>query len=276
MNSSEPVIVIGAGLAGLRCAQVLRENGFRVVVLEKSDYVGGRLRSYSVDGYRIDEGFQLVNPSYPELRATGVLQHLDLRPFPAAIDLLNNAHWSRLADPRQEPLAAFWALRHLGISQSQKIARLLLRSRLRSARSIAQESDVATREGLRQAGLSQEAIDNVFQPFLRGTLLEDNLDSSWNYVQILLKSFARGRPSTHPNGIVAVADAVAQGTTVQLGTEALHERSDLLHLVTVLLISGDKFGFASNHLTTPQVLRSPSQCFTDSFGSRESHSLQCL
>jgi hypothetical protein len=45
----------------------------------------------------------------------------------------------------------------------------------------------------------------------------------------------------------------------------LHERSDLLPLVTVLLISGDEFGFASNHLTTPQALRSSSQCFTDSF-----------
>jgi hypothetical protein len=45
----------------------------------------------------------------------------------------------------------------------------------------------------------------------------------------------------------------------------LHERSDLLPFVTVLLISGDEFGFASNHLTTPQALRSSSQCLTDSF-----------
>jgi hypothetical protein len=44
--------------------------------------------------------------------------------------------------------------------------------------------------------------------------------------------------------------------------------------VTVLLISSDEFGFASNHLTTPQALRRSSQCFTDSFGSRESRCLQ--
>jgi len=49
-----------------------------------------------------------------------------------------------------------------------------------------------------------------------------------------------------------------------------------LHLVTVLLISGDEFGFASNHLATPQALRSSSQCFADSFGSCESRSLQYL
>jgi hypothetical protein len=50
----------------------------------------------------------------------------------------------------------------------------------------------------------------------------------------------------------------------------------LLHLVTVLLISGEEFGFAANQLTTPQALRSSSQCFTDRFRSSESRSLQCL
>lgn len=37
--------VIGAGLAGLRCAQVLVEEGIRTTVIEARDRFGGRVRS---------------------------------------------------------------------------------------------------------------------------------------------------------------------------------------------------------------------------------------
>ena len=39
------VIVIGAGLAGLRCGGMLASQGLEVVVLEASDVVGGRQRT---------------------------------------------------------------------------------------------------------------------------------------------------------------------------------------------------------------------------------------
>jgi phytoene dehydrogenase-like protein len=39
------VIVIGAGLAGLRCAGLLATGGLDVVVLEAADAVGGRQRT---------------------------------------------------------------------------------------------------------------------------------------------------------------------------------------------------------------------------------------
>ena len=67
MSSDAPVIVVGAGLAGLACAQRLSRAGVEVVVLEASDGVGGRVRTDVVDGYRCDRGFQLLNPSYPAL-----------------------------------------------------------------------------------------------------------------------------------------------------------------------------------------------------------------
>ncbi|WP_277601751.1 FAD-dependent oxidoreductase [Microbacterium sp. 4R-513] len=38
------VVVIGAGLAGLRCAAELAAHGREVVVLEAADRVGGRQR----------------------------------------------------------------------------------------------------------------------------------------------------------------------------------------------------------------------------------------
>ena len=49
------IAVIGAGLAGLRCADVLIQNGARVSVFEARDRVGGRVGiiSYSVEKEKI-------------------------------------------------------------------------------------------------------------------------------------------------------------------------------------------------------------------------------
>ncbi len=37
------VCVVGTGIAGLRCASVLLENGVRVTMLEARDRIGGRV-----------------------------------------------------------------------------------------------------------------------------------------------------------------------------------------------------------------------------------------
>ena len=39
------VCVVGAGVAGLRCAQVLSEKGLKVTILEGRDRIGGRVSS---------------------------------------------------------------------------------------------------------------------------------------------------------------------------------------------------------------------------------------
>ena len=62
------MVVVGAGLAGLGCALALQEAGLDVLVLEAADAVGGRIRTDVVDGFRVDRGFQLLNPAYPEVR----------------------------------------------------------------------------------------------------------------------------------------------------------------------------------------------------------------
>src|SRR3984957_7612310 len=48
--SLKTVIVIGGGLAGLSSAVALAEAGFRVRLLEKRPYLGGRATSYLLPG----------------------------------------------------------------------------------------------------------------------------------------------------------------------------------------------------------------------------------
>ena len=65
--TDRPVVVVGAGLAGLSCAATLHEAGAPVVVIESGDDVGGRVRTDEVDGFLLDRGFQVLLTAYPEL-----------------------------------------------------------------------------------------------------------------------------------------------------------------------------------------------------------------
>ena len=75
------VLVIGAGLAGLRCASLLTAAGRDVRVWEASDDIGGRVRTDVIDGFRCDRGFQVLNPAYPELGRAVNVAALKLQPF---------------------------------------------------------------------------------------------------------------------------------------------------------------------------------------------------
>ena len=92
---SNPVVIVGAGLAGLSCALELAAAGVRSLVLEASEAVGGRVRTDEVEGFLLDRGFQVLLTAYPEARRLLDYPALDLRPFyPGAVD------------PQREPLPA--------------------------------------------------------------------------------------------------------------------------------------------------------------------------
>ncbi|MEM5838710.1 FAD-dependent oxidoreductase, partial [Pediococcus acidilactici] len=56
------VAVIGAGLAGLVCAQQLTQAGYNVVVVEKSRGLGGRVATRRVHGTCADHGLRYLEP----------------------------------------------------------------------------------------------------------------------------------------------------------------------------------------------------------------------
>ncbi len=65
MTSSDyDVIVIGSGAGGLLTALGLSRSGMKVLILEKEQYVGGKWRSYDVDGYQVDDGLHILTRIY--------------------------------------------------------------------------------------------------------------------------------------------------------------------------------------------------------------------
>ena len=88
MNS---VIVVGAGLAGLQAARTLQNAGVAVTVLDSADRVGGRVTTDSIDGFLCDRGFQVINPSYPEVRSSKILESLDFKSISPNLRILDGA-----------------------------------------------------------------------------------------------------------------------------------------------------------------------------------------
>ena len=67
MGAERDVAVIGAGAAGLAAALRLVQSGARVTIYERGVRAGGRMRTETLDGARVDVGVQLVSSSHTAL-----------------------------------------------------------------------------------------------------------------------------------------------------------------------------------------------------------------
>ena len=75
------IAVVGAGLSGLTAGIYLSRQNLEVTLYEASDRVGGRVTTDYIDGYICDRGFQVINPSYPEIRRLNGLKDLEFSPI---------------------------------------------------------------------------------------------------------------------------------------------------------------------------------------------------
>ena len=61
--------IIGAGLSGLTCAWYLKKNNYKdITILEASEKAGGKLKTDNIDGFQLDNGFQVLLTAYPETK----------------------------------------------------------------------------------------------------------------------------------------------------------------------------------------------------------------
>ncbi|MEY3166190.1 MAG: hypothetical protein RLZZ291_707 [Actinomycetota bacterium] len=204
---SREVLVIGAGLAGLNCAKILKEKGFQVKILEASSRFGGRMATDFVDGFTLDHGFQVVNPAYPELISNNVVEKLDLTPLPKGIEIQIGNRFMLLGDPRK-------SLSYLPGDLSAHSGNLL--EKLRFVQFLitkAPEGDLGT--ALKGAG---DFYQKVIRNFLMGVFLSDPDYVSAGMAKELLYWFVKGNPGLPRTGAQALPNALAQDLEIEFDT----------------------------------------------------------
>ena len=94
MSDSEfDIAIVGAGMAGLTCAQQLHQAGYRVVVVDKSRGLGGRMATRRLQGTHADHGVCYLKPKDERFQALldRLLDRKVLRVWTDSISELNES-----------------------------------------------------------------------------------------------------------------------------------------------------------------------------------------
>ena len=209
-----PVLVIGAGMAGLACAVALKQANRDVLVLEAGDAVGGRVRTdCHPDGYLLDRGFQVLLEAYPVGRLWLDLPSLRPRAFDAGLLVWTGRRLVPLADPLRHPRTVVRDLTASLFSAGDKLrlARIAARARFadwESAIDAAGDpaSDRSAAEELWAAGFGRNFVDRFARPFWGGILLDPALTASAGPLRFTLKMFLQGRAVLPAHGMRAMAE----------------------------------------------------------------------
>lgn len=204
-------VVVGAGLAGLSAAIHLQRHGVEVTVLESAEAVGGRVRTDLVDGFRLDRGFQLYNPAYPEGAAMFDHARLDLKPFERGARVVIGDRAYRLGDPRAHPTWLTDVVRAPvgGLVGLARFGVYALRCATTDPRTLERADDLPIRAAFESAGLDAPLIDRLLRPFLSGVFLEGELSTSRRFADLVLRSFVRGTPAIPSTGMQALPEQLA-------------------------------------------------------------------
>lgn len=208
MNSSKQVYIVGAGVSGLIAALELEQAGFEPIILEKSDGVGGRVRTVEIEGYRLDIGFQVLLSAYPLVNKYLDMNALGLQKLASGAQILVNGKRYRIGDPTRDLGALLpTVFANIGsVADKFRILRLNQRLKRKTIEEIFDSAEFTTLEYLEGLGFSAKIIDRFFRPFFAGIFLEPSLRTSSRMFEFVYKMFGEGYATIPANGIGAIGE----------------------------------------------------------------------
>jgi len=267
-HNKTDVIIIGAGLAGLTAAKVLRASGKSIRILEASDQVGGRVRTDQVDGFLLDRGFQVLLTAYPETGRFLDYDALDLRKFDPGALILNQNGITKIGDPIRQPSTLISTLRSPAGTFGDKMRMLGLKLKLagKSIDEIFSEDQTTTLAYLKKAGFSELILTEFFRPFMTGIFLEDKLSTSSRMFEFVFKMFSEGDAAIPAKGMGMIPLQLASGLSA--GQILFEQKVTEIDGDTVRTSSGSIYRATSVLIATDQMhLPKPFQQTVKSFHS---------
>lgn len=235
-----PVIIVGAGMAGLSCAVHLQAAGLKVSLIDSSDGVGGRVRTDVVDGFLLDRGFQVYLDAYPETGALLDLKALDLRAFEPGALVFDGKRLERLMDVFRRPTSAWASLTAPIGGFIDKLRVGLMRTQILGStlEQIANREDRTTESYLRGRGFSEAVIDTFFRSFYGGIFLESELRTSSRMFEFTFKMFGQGSATLPAKGMGEIPKQLA--ARLPLDSITLNQKVVSLDSHSVTLSSGEQ------------------------------------
>jgi phytoene dehydrogenase-like protein len=211
MTAEAPVVIVGAGLAGLACATTLHAQGVPVQILEASDGIGGRVRTDVVDGFLVDRGFQVLLTAYPEMHRQFDLDALHLHKFSPGALVWLNGRGHVVSDPFRDPLHTWsTATAPIGtLADKMRIAKMRASLRRGHPVRLLGGEDCSTAEALRQRGFSPRMIERFFRPLLGGIQLDPELATSRRMFDVIFRMLADGDATVPAAGMGAIPAQLA-------------------------------------------------------------------
>ena len=222
------VAVIGAGVAGLQCALLLKESGIDVQVFERQSHVGGRMVTDSVNGFLIDHGFHVMQTAYPTSQRIFDFNSLGSQAFePGALVVKkrkNKVKFWRLADPFRRPVQGLMSGLNGFASPFNLLRIAFLRTKVRRGpvSNVYLEGDETSEKWLLERGFSRSMIDQFFHPLFSGIFLENDLRTSERMFRFVFRMMSKGDMILPKEGIAAAPRALAES----LGSERIHLNKD--------------------------------------------------
>ena len=246
-DSKTDILIIGAGLAGLSAARVLKNAGRKVKIIEASDAPGGRLRTDHVNGFLLDRGFQVLLTAYPEAKHFLNYKALDLKAFSPGSIILTNSGIDQIGDPLRDPFSLLKTLNSPVGSFVDKIKLLGLRLKLAGSGidEVFKKSEISTLNYLRNEGFGDRIISNFFTPFLSGIFLENKLDTSSRMFEFVFKMFSESDTAIPAKGMEMIP--------MQLAADL--NSNELLLNETVVRVDGNQvLGLSGNNYQANFIL----------------------
>ena len=154
------------------------------------------MRTESVEGFRLDRGFQVLLTAYPQAQLELDYGALDLHPFYDGALVRYGGRFHRIGDPFRHPLDAPKTLFSPVGSPVDKLRVARLRRHLtrEALPTIMERTERTALEVLEDRwGFSPSMIDRFFRPFFGGVFFDRTLGASSRMFEFLFKMFAEGR-----------------------------------------------------------------------------------
>jgi phytoene dehydrogenase-like protein len=255
------ITIIGAGISGLTAAIYLHKKGFEIQILEASDRAGGRIKTDIVDGFRLDKGFQVLLTEYPETKALLDYEKLNLKRFLPGATVLYDGGEFEIADPFRRPSALLATIFAPVGSLKDKINTFLLKNKLVkiSTTDVFKQPETDTVSQLKKYGFSPKMIARFYKPFFSGIFLENELKTSSNMFDFVMKMFSEGDAAIPelgmeeiPKQLVAMLpenSIIYDAKVSAIENNKITCENGQIFETDKIIIATEAIGFASNYIS---------------------------